>query len=155
MHIDVITERKNLCQEFCCQPCGCDTTTQNAFCCLSKLHKFTHHVLSCCALLAHPYRFAQDPNHFLNKMGNNGNILQWKRKAEQYLIASGLTYTIIHPGGEAGLCWGGGVDMEFPSLVGLGSGVIATSYTRVSAVMLCKSYFQLCRMLWTHDTCFV
>jgi hypothetical protein len=30
---------------------------------------------------------------------------QWKRKAEQYLIASGLNYTIIHPGGlidEAG-----------------------------------------------------
>ncbi|KAJ9522233.1 hypothetical protein QJQ45_008055 [Haematococcus lacustris] len=33
------------------------------------------------------------------------NILQWKRKAEQYLMQSGLTYTIIHPGGlldEAG-----------------------------------------------------
>lgn len=31
--------------------------------------------------------------------------MQWKRKAEQYLIASGLNYTIIHPGGlidEAG-----------------------------------------------------
>eukprot|EP00878_Enallax_costatus_P037485 GHUV01042346.1.p1 GENE.GHUV01042346.1~~GHUV01042346.1.p1 ORF type:complete len:137 (+),score=46.59 GHUV01042346.1:319-729(+) len=45
-----------------------------------------------------------DPNHQLNKLGN-GNILQWKRKAEQYLIASGLDYTIIHPGGlidEAG-----------------------------------------------------
>jgi hypothetical protein len=30
---------------------------------------------------------------------------QWKRKAEQYLIASGLNFTIIHPGGlidEAG-----------------------------------------------------
>jgi hypothetical protein len=27
-------------------------------------------------------------------------LLQWKRKAEQYLIASGLNYTIIHPGGE-------------------------------------------------------
>jgi len=26
--------------------------------------------------------------------------VQWKRKAEQYLIASGLNYTIIHPGGE-------------------------------------------------------
>jgi hypothetical protein len=26
--------------------------------------------------------------------------LQWKRKAEQYLVASGLNYTIIHPGGE-------------------------------------------------------
>jgi hypothetical protein len=25
---------------------------------------------------------------------------QWKRKAEQYLVASGLNYTIIHPGGE-------------------------------------------------------
>jgi uncharacterized protein YbjT (DUF2867 family) len=86
-----------------------------------------------------------DANHFLNTMGDGGNILQvrgrpvwggfeagrawarartdmsaaaccaarrhplpppqWKRKAEQYLIASGLNYTIIHPGGlidEAG-----------------------------------------------------
>eukprot|EP00775_Hariotina_reticulata_P010885 gene10885-11039_t len=46
-----------------------------------------------------------DPNHFLNTMGDGGNILQWKRKAEQYLMASGLPYTIIHPGGlidEAG-----------------------------------------------------
>ncbi|EFJ40324.1 hypothetical protein VOLCADRAFT_84511 [Volvox carteri f. nagariensis] len=39
-----------------------------------------------------------DKDNNLNKLGN-GNILQWKRKAEQYLIASGLTYTIIHPGG--------------------------------------------------------
>jgi uncharacterized protein YbjT (DUF2867 family) len=39
-----------------------------------------------------------DPNHPLNKLGD-GNILQWKRKAEQYLIASGIPYTIIHPGG--------------------------------------------------------
>lgn len=37
----------------------------------------------------------------------NGNILMWKRKAEQYLIASGLTYTIIHPGGEGALGGGG------------------------------------------------
>lgn len=41
-----------------------------------------------------------DPNHELNKLGN-GNILQWKRKAEQYLVASGMSYTIIHPGGES------------------------------------------------------
>ena len=34
----------------------------------------------------------------LNTLGN-GNILVWKRKAEEYLIASGLPYTIIHPGG--------------------------------------------------------
>ncbi len=40
-----------------------------------------------------------DPNHPLNKLGG-GNILQWKRKAEQYLIASGIDYTIVHPGGE-------------------------------------------------------
>ncbi|MGK7949354.1 MAG: SDR family oxidoreductase [Xenococcaceae cyanobacterium] len=39
-----------------------------------------------------------DPNHMLNLIGN-GNILIWKRKAEQYLIDSGLNYTIIHPGG--------------------------------------------------------
>lgn len=38
------------------------------------------------------------PDHFLNKMGG-GNILLWKRKAERYLVNSGLNYTIIHPGG--------------------------------------------------------
>jgi uncharacterized protein YbjT (DUF2867 family) len=38
------------------------------------------------------------PGNFLNTMGN-GNILLWKRKAEEYLISSGLTYTIVHPGG--------------------------------------------------------
>ena len=55
-----------------------------------------------------------DPNHMLNVLGrtNNpdgttsgGNILQWKRKAEMYLIDSGRRYTIVHPGGlidEAG-----------------------------------------------------
>jgi uncharacterized protein YbjT (DUF2867 family) len=47
-----------------------------------------------------------DPDHMLNGLGreesdppSKGNILQWKRKAERYLIESGLTYTIIHPGG--------------------------------------------------------
>jgi uncharacterized protein YbjT (DUF2867 family) len=40
----------------------------------------------------------RDPNHMLNKLGN-GNILIWKRKAEQYLMESGLTYTIIRAGG--------------------------------------------------------
>eukprot|EP00887_Chlorella_sp_A99_P000270 scaffold13.g270.t1 len=34
----------------------------------------------------------------LNTIGN-GNILVWKRKAERYLIDSGLNYTIIHAGG--------------------------------------------------------
>merc|ERR1712050_627197 len=38
------------------------------------------------------------PDSFLNKMGG-GNILLWKRKAEMELMASGLPYTIIHPGG--------------------------------------------------------
>ena len=28
-----------------------------------------------------------------------GDILLWKRKAERYLIESGLDYCIIHPGG--------------------------------------------------------
>jgi len=37
-------------------------------------------------------------NHPLNFIGN-GKILIWKRKAEQYLIDSGVDYTIIHPGG--------------------------------------------------------
>ncbi|OAB57153.1 oxidoreductase [Phormidium willei BDU 130791] len=39
-----------------------------------------------------------DENHFLNRIGN-GKILVWKRKAEQYLMDSGLTYTIIRAGG--------------------------------------------------------
>merc|ERR1712032_547266 len=33
-----------------------------------------------------------------NKMGG-GNILLYKRKAEIYLVNSGMGYTIIHPGG--------------------------------------------------------
>lgn len=37
-------------------------------------------------------------NHPLNKLGN-GNILIWKRKAEQYLIDSGINYTIVRAGG--------------------------------------------------------
>jgi uncharacterized protein YbjT (DUF2867 family) len=36
--------------------------------------------------------------HPLNKMGQ-GNILIWKRKAEQHLIASGIDYTIVRAGG--------------------------------------------------------
>jgi uncharacterized protein YbjT (DUF2867 family) len=37
-------------------------------------------------------------NHPLNQLGN-GKILIWKRKAEQYLINSGVDYTIIRAGG--------------------------------------------------------
>lgn len=37
-------------------------------------------------------------NHPLNLMGN-GKILIWKRKAEEYLVNSGLDYTIIRAGG--------------------------------------------------------
>eukprot|EP00929_Paragymnodinium_shiwhaense_P091416 TRINITY_DN51389_c0_g2_i1.p2 TRINITY_DN51389_c0_g2~~TRINITY_DN51389_c0_g2_i1.p2 ORF type:complete len:332 (+),score=106.09 TRINITY_DN51389_c0_g2_i1:80-1075(+) len=46
-----------------------------------------------------------DANHMLNRFGKSadgksgGGILQWKRKAEKYLTDSGLTYTIVHPGG--------------------------------------------------------
>ena len=36
-------------------------------------------------------------HHPLNKMGN-GNILIWKRKAEAYLVDSGIDYTIIRAG---------------------------------------------------------
>ena len=44
------------------------------------------------------------PQNFLNTIGqqadgSGGQILLWKRKAEQYLVDSGLTYTILHPGG--------------------------------------------------------
>ena len=45
-------------------------------------------------------RGGTDPNHMLNRIGGDGtNILVWKRKAEQYLIDSGLEYTIIRAGG--------------------------------------------------------
>ncbi len=37
-------------------------------------------------------------NHPLNQIGN-GKILIWKRKAEEYLINSGIDYTIIRAGG--------------------------------------------------------
>lgn len=46
-----------------------------------------------------------DPSNFLNAVGKkpdgtgNGDILLWKRRAEKYLVDSGLSYTIIHPGG--------------------------------------------------------
>eukprot|EP00629_Pelagomonadales_sp_RCC1024_P001039 CAMPEP_0119280290 /NCGR_PEP_ID=MMETSP1329-20130426/22353_1 /TAXON_ID=114041 /ORGANISM="Genus nov. species nov., Strain RCC1024" /LENGTH=292 /DNA_ID=CAMNT_0007280873 /DNA_START=254 /DNA_END=1129 /DNA_ORIENTATION=+ len=44
------------------------------------------------------------PDNFLNSIGrradgSGGDILLWKRKAERYLIESGLTYTVVHPGG--------------------------------------------------------
>lgn len=39
-----------------------------------------------------------NPNHPLNRIGN-GNILIWKRKAEEYLIDSGIDYTIVRAGG--------------------------------------------------------
>lgn len=45
-----------------------------------------------------------DKNNFLNSVGKKkngkgeGDILVWKRKAEKYLVGSGLDYTIIHPG---------------------------------------------------------
>ncbi|KAG7337201.1 NAD-dependent epimerase/dehydratase [Nitzschia inconspicua] len=51
-----------------------------------------------------------DQDNFLNSVGKvkdkktgkttgNGDILLWKRRAEKYLVESGLDYTIIHPGG--------------------------------------------------------
>lgn len=39
-----------------------------------------------------------NPHHPLNMLGN-GNILLWKRKAEEYLIDSKVDYTIIRAGG--------------------------------------------------------
>jgi NAD(P)H-binding len=39
-----------------------------------------------------------DRDNFLNTIGD-GDILVWKRRAEAYLLKSGLNYTIIHPGG--------------------------------------------------------
>jgi len=45
-----------------------------------------------------------NPNHIVNNFGRSpdglsgGGILLWKRRAEKYLIDSGLTYTIVHCG---------------------------------------------------------
>ena len=48
-----------------------------------------------------------NPDHILNTIGretrtdgstHGGEILRWKRKSEEYLIASGLPYTVVHPG---------------------------------------------------------
>ena len=54
-----------------------------------------------------------------NPDGSGGDILKYKRKAEVYLIDSGLPYTIVHPGGllnepgnERELCLG--VDDKIP-----------------------------------------
>lgn len=43
-------------------------------------------------------RGGTDENHMLNKIGD-GNILIWKRKSEQYLVDSGVNYTIVRAGG--------------------------------------------------------
>lgn len=60
------------------------------------------HVLICSSM------GGTNPNHPLNNLGREmlddgttrgGDILKWKRKAEVYLIDSGLPYTIVHPGG--------------------------------------------------------
>mmetsp|Transcript_22983 Transcript_22983/g.77567 ORF Transcript_22983/g.77567 Transcript_22983/m.77567 type:complete len:287 (+) Transcript_22983:38-898(+) len=49
-----------------------------------------------------------DPGNMLNALGREslpdgstkgGDILLWKRKAEKYLIDSGVPFTIVHPGG--------------------------------------------------------
>lgn len=64
--------------------------------------KTVEHVVICSSM------GGTDPNNMLNSIGRSGgdgtpfeggNILMWKRKAEKYLIDSGLTYTIVHPGG--------------------------------------------------------
>jgi uncharacterized protein YbjT (DUF2867 family) len=38
-------------------------------------------------------------DNYLNTVGDNGNILVWKRLAEMELMGSGMEFTIIHPGG--------------------------------------------------------
>ncbi|KAL7471976.1 hypothetical protein ACHAXS_012293 [Conticribra weissflogii] len=69
-----------------------------------------------------------NPDNSLNNLGkvtnedgttSGGDILKWKRKAEVYLMDSGLPYTIVHPGGllnepgnERELCLG--VDDKIP-----------------------------------------
>ena len=63
-------------------------------------HSGTSHVVICSSM------GGTDPENRLNSFGRDGNgkggnILLWKRKAEKYLIDSGMTYTIVHPGGLA------------------------------------------------------
>ena len=59
-----------------------------------------------------------NPEDFLNTLGKDengkgdGDILIWKRKAEKYLVDSGLQYTIIHPGGLKDIP-GGEMEIKF------------------------------------------
>ncbi len=38
-----------------------------------------------------------DDDHYLNQMFNN--VMLWKRRGEEAVVASGITYTIVRPGG--------------------------------------------------------
>lgn len=68
-----------------------------------------------------------NPRHFLNFIGNGevqgqrGNILNWKRAAEQHLTAWGGTYTILHPNRTWGEGWGWGGGGVVLGLCGLGT----------------------------------
>lgn len=44
-------------------------------------------------------RGGTEPDSMLNKIGGQTNILLWKRKAEQYLVDSGIPFTIVRAGG--------------------------------------------------------
>lgn len=70
--------------------------------------------------------------NFLNTLGN-GNVLLWKRKAEQFLVKSGLTYTIIHPGGLLDKAGG-----ERELLVDVDDKLLATKNTRVPRADVAK-----------------
>jgi len=71
----------------------------------SVMHEILNFFFCCLPLHFLSSMGGTDETNFLNSIGKakdgsgNGDILVWKRKAEKYLVESGLDYTIIHPGG--------------------------------------------------------
>mmetsp|Transcript_19105 Transcript_19105/g.44266 ORF Transcript_19105/g.44266 Transcript_19105/m.44266 type:complete len:454 (+) Transcript_19105:403-1764(+) len=87
-----------------------------------------------------------NPDNFINTVGKitnskreegHGDILLWKRRAEKYLVESGLDYTILHPGGLVDTSGGHnefvfGVDDQLYDLNHHRSAATTASLTRIS-----------------------
>lgn len=96
-----------------------------------------------------------DPRHFLNYIGSSdgahkGNILNWKRAAEQHLISSGVTYTILHPNrellGHLQLT-GHGVEMTVCAAAPCALHACWCQYCRLCVQVSCQSALQIPRHL--------
>lgn len=85
-----------------------------------------------------------NPDDFLNKLGKDedgqgkGDILIWKRKAEKYLVDSGLHYTIIHPGGLKDTPGGEmNLDLDVDDNLKSRKPIMPTSISRCDVARLC------------------